>query len=134
MAETKTRKKKAEAEAAAPEEIGTATATAKYVRSSARKMRLVADQVRGKDVASARSILAFSTRNGARVINKVIGSAVANAENNHDMNADELFISRIYVNEGPTLKRIQPRAMGRAFRIRKRSCHVTVELASRKEG
>jgi large subunit ribosomal protein L22 len=134
MAETKTRKKKIEAEAAEPEEAMTATATAKFVRVSPRKVRLVADLVRGKDVAQARTVLAFSTKNAAGVVNKVIGSAVANAENNHDMSADELFISSIYVNGGPTLKRIRPRAMGRAFHIRKRTCHVTVELATRKEG
>ncbi len=133
MAETKT-KKKVNKEAEQPEESGTATATAKFVRISARKMRLVADQVRGKDVAEARTLLNFSTRSAANVINKVLASAVANGENNHDLSADELFISSIFVNEGPTLKRIRPRAMGRAFRIRKRSCHVTVELSSRKEG
>jgi len=112
----------------------TAVATAKYVRISPRKVRLVADQVRGKDIAAARTILNFSTRNAAGVISKVIGSAAANAENNHDMSADDLFVSSILVNEGPTLKRIRPRAMGRAFRVRKRSCHVTVELSERKEG
>lgn len=112
----------------------TASATAKYVRVSARKMRLVADMVRGKGVAEARTVLAFSTKNAAQVVTKVLGSAVANAENNHDMSGDELFISTILVNEGPTLKRIRPRAMGRAFRVRKRTCHVTVELTSRKEG
>ncbi len=133
MAETKTKKKKEE-KATEPEEQGTATATARYVRISPRKMRLVADMVRGKDVADAQTTLAFSTRHAAKVVSKVIGSAVANAENNHDMSGDELFVEKIFVNEGPTLKRIRPRAMGRAFRIRKRSCHVTVELASRKEG
>jgi len=134
MADTATKKKKSEKGAVEPEEAGTATATAKYVRVSARKMRLVADMVRGKGVAEARTVLAFSTKNAAKVVTKVLGSAVANAENNHDMSADELFISTILVNEGPTLKRIRPRAMGRAFRVRKRTCHVTVELASRKEG
>ncbi|MHB9112087.1 MAG: 50S ribosomal protein L22 [Thermoleophilia bacterium] len=134
MADTATRKKKAKKEAVEPEEAGTARATAKYVRVSARKMRLVADMVRGKGVAEARTVLAFSTKNAAKVVTKVLGSAVANAENNHDMSADELYISTILVNEGPTLKRIRPRAMGRAFRIRKRTCHVTVELTSRKEG
>jgi len=134
MAKTATKKKKVEKKAVEPEDAGTAIATAKYVRVSARKMRLVADMVRGKGVADARTVLAFSTKNAAQVVTKVVGSAVANAENNHDMSADELFISRILVNEGPTLKRIRPRAMGRAFRVRKRTCHVTVELTSRKEG
>ncbi|MBI5870115.1 MAG: 50S ribosomal protein L22 [Actinobacteria bacterium] len=134
MADTATKKKSSKKEAVEPEEAGTATATAKYVRVSARKMRLVADMVRGKGVAEARTVLAFSTKNAAKVVTKVLGSAVANAENNHDMSADELYISTILVNEGPTLKRIRPRAMGRAFRVRKRTCHVTVELATRKEG
>jgi len=134
MAQTKTKKKAEADEAVETEEVMTATATAKYVRCSPRKMRLVADMVRGKDVAAARTILNFSTRNAADVINKVVGSAIANAENNHDMSADELYISSIYVNEGPTLKRIRPRAMGRAFHIRKRTCHVTVELTAREEG
>ena len=130
----KAAKKNTEEETAGAEEVQTATATAKYVRVSPRKMRLVADQVRGKSIADARTVLAFSKRNAASVVGKVIGSAVANAENNYDMDADELFVSSIYVNEGPTLKRIRPRAQGRAFRIRKRTCHVTVELAPRKEG
>jgi large subunit ribosomal protein L22 len=134
MADTATKKKKAEKETVEPEEAGTARATAKYVRVSARKMRLVTDMIRGKGVAEARTVLAFSTKNAAKVVTKVLGSAVANAENNHDMNADELYISTVLVNEGPTLKRIRPRAMGRAFRVRKRTCHVTVELTSRKEG
>src|SRR5665811_414698 len=134
MAKTATKKKKVEKKAVEPEDAGTAIATAKYVRVSARKMRLVADMVRGKGVADARTVLAFSTKNAAQVVTKVVASAVANAENNHDMSADELFICRILVNEGPTLKRIRPRAMGRAFRVRKRTCHVTVELTSRKEG
>jgi len=134
MADTATKKKKAPKEEAEMEEAGTASATAKYVRVSARKMRLVADMVRGNGVAEARTVLAFSTKNAASVVGKVLGSAVANAENNHDMSADELYISTILVNEGPTLKRIRPRAMGRAFRVRKRTCHVTVELSSRKEG
>ncbi|HZD39354.1 MAG TPA: 50S ribosomal protein L22 [Terriglobales bacterium] len=140
MAEEKkkeTRKKNKEAAQAAPEpveEAGSASATAKYVRVSARKMRLVADQVRGKRLAEARSILAFSPRAAARVVDKAIASAAANAETNHDLSSDELFIRNIYVNEGPTLRRFQPRAMGRANRIRKRTSHLTVELAERKEG
>ncbi|MHB1361582.1 MAG: 50S ribosomal protein L22 [Thermoleophilia bacterium] len=133
-ADTATKKKKANEEPAGAEELRTATATAKYVRVSARKMRLVADMVRGKGIADARTVLAFSTKHAARVVDKVVASAVANAENNHDMDVDELFVSSICVNEGPTLKRIRPRAQGRAFRIRKRTCHVTVELTTRKEG
>lgn len=136
MADKKKKDSKAKAEekneaAAALEPV---RATARYIRISARKMRLVADTVRGKDIAAARTTLAFSTRAAAKVVDKVIASAAANAENNHDLSVDDLFVSRIYVNEGPTLKRFRPRAMGRASRIRKRTSHVTVELAPRKEG
>lgn len=113
---------------------GSAFATAKYVRVSARKMRLVADMVRGKKIPEARSVLAFSTKAAAKVVDKTLASAVANAENNHDLSGDELYVRSIYVNEGPTLKRFRPRAMGRATRIRKRTSHLTVELAERKEG
>lgn len=126
--------KKAEKENREAAAAGSARATARYVRISPRKMRLVADMVRGKDVAQAKVALAFSTRAAAKVVDKVIASAVANAENNHDLSRDELIVRKIFVNEGPTLKRFQPRAMGRAFRIRKRTSHVTVELAPRKEG
>lgn len=112
----------------------TVRATAKYVRISPRKLRLVTDAVRGKDIAAARATLAFTNKGGARVVDKVISSAVANAENNHDLSSDDLYISRIYVNEGPTMKRFRPRAMGRAYRIRKRTSHVTVELAPKEEG
>ena len=112
----------------------TVSATARYVAISARKLRLVADLVRGQDIDQARTTLNFTPKNGAKVIDKLIASATANAENNHDMSADELFIKRIYVNEGPTMKRYRPRALGRAYRIRKRSSHITIELASREEG
>ena len=138
MAEEKKKKTKKKADEAreAPEavEAGSALATAKYVRISARKMRLVADLVRGKRLAEARSILAFSPRAAAKVVDKTIASAAANAENNHDLSSDELFVRSIFVNEGPTFKRFKPRAMGRANRIRKRTSHLTVELAERKEG
>ncbi len=127
-------KKKKEETEEIEEEARPVTATAKYVRMSARKVRLVADTVRGKQIADAQAALAFSTKAAAKVISKVISSAVANAENNHDLNADELFVSSIFVNEGPTLKRYRPRAMGRAGQIRKRSSHVTVKLDLRREG
>lgn len=116
------------------EKAESAFATSRYVRVSARKMRLVADQVRGKKIAEARSVLAFSTKAAAKVVDKTIASAAANAENNHDLSGDELYVRSIYVNEGPTLKRFRPRAMGRATKIRKRTSHLTVELAERKEG
>jgi large subunit ribosomal protein L22 len=108
-------------------------ASARFVRISARKLRLVADLVRGQDIAKARTTLSFTPKKGAEIIDKLIASAVANAENNHEMTSDELYIKSIYVNEGPTMKRYRPRALGRAYRIRKRSSHVTVELASREE-
>lgn len=130
----KEEKKKKEKIKGTAEEAGSAFATAKYVRVSARKMRLVADLVRGKKIAEARSALAFSPKAAAKIVDKTIASAVANAENNHDLSGDELFVQSIYVNEGPTLKRFRPRAMGRAARIRKRTSHLTVELAERKEG
>ncbi len=110
------------------------SASARYVRISPRKLRLVADLVRGKKADEARTVLAFTPRSGARIVDKVIASAVANAENNNDLSGDELYISSIYVNEGPTLKRWRPRAMGRASRINKRTSHITVELTPVEEG
>lgn len=101
-------------------------AVAKYLRFSAQKGRLVVDQIRGKKVLDAATALAFSDRGAAREIMKVLKSAVANAENNHGLRADELYVSAAYVNEGPTFKRFKPRARGRADRINKRTCHVTV--------
>ena len=110
-----------------------ARAIARYVRISPRKVRLVVDQIRGKSVADARTILAFSERGAAETVAKVLNSAVANAENNFGMRGDTLFVSETYVDEGPTLKRIRPRAKGQASRINKRSSHITVVVAPRKE-
>jgi large subunit ribosomal protein L22 len=101
-------------------------ATAKYLRFSAQKGRLVVDQIRGKGVLQAATALAFSDRGAAREVMKVLKSAVANAENNHGMRADELFVAAAFVDEGPTFKRFKPRARGRADRINKRTCHITV--------
>jgi len=103
-------------------------ATAKYVRSSARKSRLVADQVRGKSVQEARAILVLTPRAVARDWSKLLESAVANAEHNHELVGDDLRIHAITADEGPTLKRFRPRAMGRATRIRKRTSHLTIQL------
>lgn len=103
-------------------------ARAKMIRLSPQKARLVADQVRGKDVGKALDILNFSTKKGARVIRKVLESAIANAENNEGADVDELRIARIFVDQAPTLKRLRPRAKGRADRILKRSCHITVAV------
>jgi ribosomal protein L22 len=98
------------------------------VRSSARKARLVCDLIRGKSVEDARAILSLSPRSAARDWSKVLESAVANAENNHELDGDDLRILTIKADEGPTLKRFRPRAMGRATRIRKRTSHLTIHL------
>jgi large subunit ribosomal protein L22 len=104
-------------------------AQAKWVRTSARKARLVLDNIRGRSVPEARTILAFTTRAVATDIEKVLRSAVANAEANHGLDGDELVVESAYADEGPTLKRWKPRARGRVNRIRKRTCHVTLVLA-----
>jgi large subunit ribosomal protein L22 len=103
-------------------------ARARYVRTSARKARLVCDHIRGKTVPEARAILDFTPRAAARDWTKVLDSAVANAEANHELIGDELKITEAYADEGPTLKRYRPRAMGRATRIRKRTSHLTITL------
>jgi ribosomal protein L22 len=103
-------------------------ARARYVRTSPRKARLVCDHIRGKDVAEARAILAFTPRGAAKAWIKLLESAVANAEHNHELVGDELRIAAVYADEGPTLKRYRPRAMGRATRIRKRTSHLTIAL------
>lgn len=103
-------------------------AHAKRIRMSAQKVRLVADQVRGKDVASALDILNYSTKAAALPVRKALESAIANAEHNEGADVDELKVARIFVNEGMTLKRIKPRAKGRADRIFKRTCHITVAV------
>jgi large subunit ribosomal protein L22 len=106
-------------------------AQAKYVHSSARKARLVNDLIRGRSVPEARTVLAFSQRAVAKDVEKVLRSAVANAESRPDLhwNGDDLVVATVYVDEGPTLKRFRPRARGRASAIHKRMCHITVELA-----
>jgi ribosomal protein L22 len=104
------------------------SAHARYVRTSARKARLVCDHIRGKDVAEARAILAFTPRAAAKPWLKLLESAVANAEHNHELIGEELRIVSVHADEGPTLKRFRPRAMGRATRIRKRTSHLTIEL------
>ena len=104
-------------------------AQAKWVRTSARKARVVLDHVRGRSVPEARTILAFTQRAAARDIEKVLRSAVANAEANHGLDGDDLVVESAYADEGPTLKRWKPRARGRVNRINKRMCHVTLVLA-----
>ncbi len=103
-------------------------ASARYVRIAPRKARLIADQVRGLHIEKARALLQFSPRGAAQDIHKLIDSAAANAENNHDLIADEMRVSSITVDEGPTLKRYRPRALGRATPIHKRTSHIAVAL------
>jgi large subunit ribosomal protein L22 len=103
-------------------------ASARYVRIAPRKARLIADQVRGLHIEKARALLQFSPRGAAQDIHKLIDSAAANAENNHDLIGDEMRISSITVDEGPTLRRFRPRAMGRATPINKRTSHIAVAL------
>ena len=108
-------------------------ASSRYVRVAPRKARLIADQVRGMHIEQARALLEFSPRGAAEDIRKLIESAAANAENNHDLVADEMLISEITVDEGPTLRRYRPRALGRASRINKRTCHIAVALSPEEE-
>jgi len=106
-----------------------AKAIHKQAKISAQKARLVADQIRGRSVEDASNILRFSVKKSAELIGKVLNSAVANAENNLGADVDALRVSAIMVNEGPSLKRMMPRAKGRGNRIVKRSCHITVEVS-----
>ncbi len=110
-----------------------ARAVARYARVSPRKARLMVDLIRGKDVTEARSVLRFTPRGAAEVVEKVLLSAVANAEKNLKIKPDTLYVSATFVDEGPTLKRIRPRAQGRAFRINKRTSHITVVVKQREE-
>ena len=126
MAQTKAKNQRSRKQQV--EDLPLVRASAKYVRVSPRKARLVADQVRGLDIEKARALLQFSPRGAARDIQKLIESAAANAENNHDLVADELRVYEIRVDEGPTLKRFRPRALGRATPIHKRTCHISVAL------
>ncbi len=109
-----------------------AKATLKMLRSTPRKTRLVADLIRGKEVSEAENILRYTDKRAAKPILKLLQSAKANAVNNHDMFEDSLFVSTIMVNEGPTLKRILPRARGRADLMRKRTCHITITLEEKR--
>jgi ribosomal protein L22 len=106
-------------------------ARARYVRTSARKARMVCGHLRGKSVPEARAILAFTPREAARSWSKLLESAVANAENNHELLEDDLIVGEAFADEGPTIKRFQPRAMGRATPIRKRTSHLTITLTPR---
>ncbi len=108
-------------------------AEAKYIRQSPYKVRRVLDLVRGLPVEEARHVLAFTDRRASDPVRKTLNSAVANAEHNHALDADELVVAEAYANEGPTLKRWRPRARGRATRIRKRTSHITIVLSEESE-
>ena len=116
---------------ATPEARSEVRAVAKWVRISPRKARLVAEHIRGRTVPEARTVLAFTPRAAAREVEKVLRSAVANAEANHGLDGDEMLVSAAYVDDGVTMKRWRARARGRAARIRKRTCHITVALKTR---
>ena len=103
-------------------------AVARYIRISPRKVRLVMDEIRGRKIEEALNQLSFAPQKGAFILKKLINSAVANAEQNFEMDVDKLYIKRVFADEGPTLKRFRPRAMGRASKIRKRTSHLTVVL------
>lgn len=105
-----------------------ATATLRFARISARKVKIVADLIRGKKVDEALAIVKFTPKASSETIEKLLKSAIANAENNHGMNRGNLVVSEIYANQGPTMKRIRPAAKGSASRIRKRTSHVTIKL------
>lgn len=105
-----------------------ATATLRFARISARKVKIVADLIRGKKVDEALAIIKFTPKASSEILEKLLKSAIANAENNHGMNRGNLVVSEIYANQGPTLKRIRPAAKGSAVRIRKRTSHVTIKL------
>ena len=105
-----------------------ARATLKYARISARKVKIVADLIRGKNAHEALAIVKFTPKASSEIIEKLLKSAIANAENNHGMNHDKLYVAEIFANQGPTLKRIRPAAKGSAVRIRKRTSHITIVL------
>jgi large subunit ribosomal protein L22 len=108
-------------------------AEAKWVRISPRKARLVAEHIRGRSVPEARSVLAFTSREAARELDKVLRSAVANAESQHQLSDERLYVSAAYVDEGPMMKRWRPRARGRVARIKKRTCHITIQVAQNEQ-
>ncbi|MGX7394206.1 MULTISPECIES: 50S ribosomal protein L22 [Carnobacterium] len=116
------------------EQITTAKATAKTVRIAPRKVRLVVDLIRGKSVGEAISILKFTPRGASPAVEKVLMSAIANAEHNYDLDVENLVVSEAYVNEGATMKRFRPRAKGSAAPIMKRTSHITVVVSEKKEG
>jgi len=113
------------------EVIPSASATLKYARISSRKVKIVADLIRGKNVDEALAIVKFTPKAASEVVEKLLKSAIANAENNHGMKSNNLYVAEIYANQGPTLRRIRPAAKGSAVRIRKRTSHITIVLKER---
>ncbi len=120
-------------EKAIENDVAQAKATLKYARISSRKVKIVADLIRGKKVQEALAIVKFAPKASSEIIEKLLNSAIANAENNHFMNRSNLVVSEIYANQGPTLKRIRPAAKGSAVRIRKRTSHITIVLREKEE-
>ena len=112
-------------------EVLSASATLKYARISSRKVKIVADLIRGKNAEDALAIVKFTPKASSEIIEKLLKSAMANAENNHGMNVSNLYVAEIYANQGPTLRRIRPAAKGSAVRIRKRTSHITIVLKER---
>lgn len=112
-------------------EVLQASATLKYARISSRKVKIVADLIRGKDADEALAIVKFTPKASSEVIEKLLKSAIANAENNHGMKHEKLYVAEIYAHQGPTLRRIRPAAKGSAVRIRKRTSHITIVLKER---
>ncbi len=121
-------------EKAIENDVAQAKATLKYARISSRKVKIVADLIRGKKVQEALAIVKFAPKASSEIIEKLLNSAIANAENNHFMNRSNLVVSEIYANQGPTLKRIRPAAKGSAVRIRKRTSHITIVLKEEEKG
>ncbi len=113
------------------EMIPKAEATLKYARISSRKVKIVADLIKGKDIDEALAIVKFTPKASSEIIEKLLKSAIANAENNHHMAQEKLYVAEIFANQGPTLKRIRPAAKGSAVRIRKRTSHITIVLKER---
>ena len=111
--------------------IPQATATLKYARISSRKVKIVADLIKGKDIDEALAILKYTPKASSEMLEKLLKSAIANAENNHHMAHEKLYVADIFANQGPTLKRIRPAAKGSAVRIRKRTSHITIKLRER---
>ena len=113
------------------EVVPSASATLKYARISSRKVKIVADLIRGKQVDEALAIIKFTPKASSEILEKLLKSAIANAENNHGMKSNNLYVAEIYANQGPTLRRIRPAAKGSAVRIRKRTSHITIVLKER---